>query len=836
MTVKILTGDCRDVLKTLAPQSVHMVCTSPPYFGLRDYGTTEWSGGDPDHEHDRVGARNGRGGSGTPGKQTTGAFPSTVPVNKCSCGAVRVDRQIGLEETPAAYVAEMVAVFREVWRVLRDDGTVWLNLGDSYNSVGGGYNEHGSRGVTAAVCASTQAAVVKGRNRGGHAGLKPKDLMGIPWRVAFALQDDGWYLRRDIIWCLSGGTRVYARTQKGEMPMSIKDMVRLDPSTVQLWNGEKWTQVLGWSQTPRPDVTYEIELRNGQRIGCTGNHEWPTLRGNVRTDQLHTTESLFPADVIQSCRLPEPSDPRQPSALDDETVGWFVGLYIAEGSQFEGTIQIASHIKEISRFERLILLASAFHGSAAVHKTSENGCTVSVNGPMLCGIIETYVSGRIASDKHLHPRCWQRSDKFLRAVIDGYLSGDGHWDEPNQRWRLGFCANDELVADLRTIGARLGITVRLRRVINKLGYTEFPGYKGEVRFSRSIHHNNRHDGEVVAIRESRARKFWDIGVADEPHLFALASGILTHNSKPNPMPESTTDRPTTAHEYVFLLTKSGGSLFWTHRDGPGTRKRPAPDYRWVHRMTSEERATAPDGWPEIGKAIWRRVNLWSAHDYFYDAEAVREPDAGQDHSRNVVAPVNRSAGHLADDKGIRTSEGRNGQGRNLRSVWTIATAPFAESHFATFAPKLADTCIRAGTSERGACPACAAPWARTITKGEPDEAYRAACGADASGGYGGQSTKNHDAAGVQNASNVKRRILDGLRKKTYGWQPTCECPPADPVPCVVLDPFGGAGTVGMVADRLQQDAILIELNPEYVTIMRKRIEGDAGMFAQVAAE
>jgi hypothetical protein len=174
-------------------------------------------------------------------------------------------------------------------------------------------------------------------------------------------------------------------------------------------------------------------------------------------------------------------------------------------------------------------------------------------------------------------------------------------------------------------------------------------------------------------------------------------------------------------------------------------------------------------------------------------------------------------------------------GRNARDVWTIASHPFPEAHFATFPPKLAETCILAGTSEMGACPSCGAPWARTTTKGEPDEAHRAACGADASGGYAGKSTKNHDAAGVQNASDVKRRILDGLRKKTYGWQPTCECPPGDPVPCVVLDPFGGAGTVALVADRLGHDAVLIELNPEYIEITRRRITKDAGLFAEVTA-
>jgi DNA modification methylase len=143
----ILVGDCRTILPTLPEASVQCCVTSPPYFGLRDYGH---------------------------------------------------DGQIGLEQTPDAYVAEMVAVFREVRRVLRDDGTLWLNLGDSYAKEGG---KHSNQSRHWDGRESDPGAMHHTRhvdNIGG--GFKPKDLLGIPWRVAFALQADGWYLRQDIIW------------------------------------------------------------------------------------------------------------------------------------------------------------------------------------------------------------------------------------------------------------------------------------------------------------------------------------------------------------------------------------------------------------------------------------------------------------------------------------------------------------------------------------------------------------------------------------------------------------------------------------------------------------
>lgn len=135
--------------------------TSPPYFGLRDYG---------------------------------------------------VDGQIGPEASPREFIDSLVAVFREIRRVLRDDGTIWVNLGDTYASIAGGYAPEGSAGKHDIVSKATRGAVLRGRRRAPPKGLKQKDLMGIPWRLAFALQDDGWYLRQDIIW-----------HKPNPIPESIKD-------------------------------------------------------------------------------------------------------------------------------------------------------------------------------------------------------------------------------------------------------------------------------------------------------------------------------------------------------------------------------------------------------------------------------------------------------------------------------------------------------------------------------------------------------------------------------------------------------------------------------------
>lgn len=168
MEARIFTGDARDVLSSMEASSVHCVVTSPPYFGLRTYL--------PDDHPDK-------------------------------------QAEVGQETSPDAYVANIVDVFRHVGRVLRSDGTAWLNLGDSYSNVGKwGGSTSGKHAKP--LHGSQQSSGRKREDSAGieAAGLKPKDLIGIPWRVALALQADGWFLRQDIIW-----------HKPNPMPESVKD-------------------------------------------------------------------------------------------------------------------------------------------------------------------------------------------------------------------------------------------------------------------------------------------------------------------------------------------------------------------------------------------------------------------------------------------------------------------------------------------------------------------------------------------------------------------------------------------------------------------------------------
>lgn len=213
--VRLYLGDAIETLRTFDAESIDCVVTSPPYWGLRDYGTGSWEGGDPDCEHRRfvTPAPGERGKStlvGSVETQRVAMEAAATYRDVCGkCGAQRFDRQIGMEDSPDGFVAAMVAVFREVRRVLAPHGTVWLNLGDSYAGtsivgrsdvarIGGALDGPNPTTGPGSKYADTDALTPQPRP--AVKGLKTKDLVGIPWRSAFALQADGWWLRSDIVW------------------------------------------------------------------------------------------------------------------------------------------------------------------------------------------------------------------------------------------------------------------------------------------------------------------------------------------------------------------------------------------------------------------------------------------------------------------------------------------------------------------------------------------------------------------------------------------------------------------------------------------------------------
>jgi DNA modification methylase len=440
VTTRIIIGDCRTALIGLADESVHCCVCSPPYYGLRDYGIEPqvWGGDDPErcatsHWVDDIRVGYGHDWADETQKREL----KLVTRGFCRhCNAWR--GSLGLEPSPALYVEHMVAVFREVRRVLRKDGTLWLNIGDSYSTTQSSQLA-GKTGVRGNDNRTFRAIPM---NTVGFPGIKPKDLLGIPWMLAFALRDDGWFLRSEITW-----------------------------------------------------------------------------------------------------------------------------------------------------------------------------------------------------------------------------------------------------------------------------------------------------------------------------------------AKRAPMPESVTDRPTSATEKVFLLTKSAR--------------------------------------------------------YFYDAEAVKEDAEYGGEQLGIVRGQKRRAYAMGQEPSGNERPGADAtipSQRNIRNFWLLGPEPFPEAHFATFPTEIPRRAISAGTSARGVCPKCGAPWIRMVDKKfhptqDPQFPKGGNKGLGQSNGWG----------------ETPRGIND---TETIGWHPGCVCvgddPNLPPVPATVLDPFFGAGTTGLVADQLQRHCIGIDLNPDYAAMAERRVRDDCPLFAYVS--
>jgi DNA modification methylase len=278
---------------------------------------------------------------------------------------------------------------------------------------------------------------------------------------------------------------------------------------------------------------------------------------------------------------------------------------------------------------------------------------------------------------------------------------------------------------------------------------------------------------------------WCLAFALRADGWYLRSDIIW--AKPNPMPESCRDRPTKAHEYVFLLTKSSR-------------------YFWDQEAVREKHAN-PKWTAEALQGRWKRS------------------------SRNKNAPERNDAESVSE--GTPYAARINPAGRNVRSVWTIPTQPFPEAHFATFPEALPERCIRAGTSERGCCPECGAFWERVTEKTRTFESGSGHAGNLPFGKNGPELQGGGETGDVRRGPCVSSR--------TIGWEPSCDCanidavqawdvpeaaaqaPPHDPVPCTVLDPFIGSGTTAIVAVRLDRRAVGIDLSPEYTDMVERQL-------------
>jgi len=244
---------------------------------------------------------------------------------------------------------------------------------------------------------------------------------------------------------------------------------------------------------------------------------------------------------------------------------------------------------------------------------------------------------------------------------------------------------------------------------------------------------------------------WRFAFAAQADGWYLRSDVIW--SKPNPMPESVRDRPTKAHEYVFMLAKS--------------------------------------------------------QRYYWDQEAVREENSETSHTGGqYVNEWKYAAIRDTTKSGMRIGVPIPRNGRNRRTVWTIATRPYPAAHYAVFPPDLVEPMVLSSTSERGCCPQCGAPWGRVVER--VDTGQRQKLGSNWDTGPGGHGAYHRNGR----ETNPANQPVFG--STTIGWQPTCDCPAHEPIPCTVLDPFAGSGTTGAVAIEHGRRAILVDISQEYL--------------------
>lgn len=569
--VRILVGDVLDGLRTLPAGSVHCAVTSPPYWGLRDYG---------------------------------------------------VEGQIGLEPTPDAFVAEMVDVFREVRRVLRDDGTLWLNIGDSYAGSGRGGYPGGAGTLNGSVEGqnnSREARMVQSRRRDNEPvprsdvsflGLKPKHLCMIPWRVALALQADGWWIRSVIVWA-----------KKSPMPESVKD---------------------------RPTSS------------------WEPIFLMAKSERY-----FYDAEAVRQ--------PLSEAAVERQKYG-FKHMY--------GNIIAANQHADARSFED----AKSY------------------------GADDVPSGANLRNVWHLGPEPFSESLEIVHWLpVEAGACGDGIRRTPSEGCPVHGCR------DPRPDDERAGDqTTRSPGSVIRPGAEQY-----RVRYASSL----------------------NLGELDRVHSWDCSCPLCSQTA-------------------IERSTQS--------------------------RKTGHAPATTPPCTPSSGTGIGMSDKS-GPHATIGSAEHTPE-------SRTVEDSASRGPGSCGDQT---TSRSVGSCTCEYHRRYTKKT-----DHFATFPTEIPRRAIKAGTSEKGCCPACGAPWRRIVareklTRHRPN-AITKRDGADGTG--------NHCA-----------NTVAGVATRTTGWEPTCQCPPADPVPCTVLDPFLGSGTTVAVARELGRHGVGCELNPEYAALARIRI-------------
>jgi len=432
------------------------------------------------------------------------------------------------------------------------------------------------------------------------------------YRVGSILQDLGYWLLNDVVWikCLAGDTELFARINGRPIVSPLKDLVRIDleRNTVELPSHDDagvstWVQLTGSRQSGK-ERGIRLELDDGTFVNCTAEHRFPVARHGC-IDLVAASELTVDDTLLKLARFDLP--PVIESTGVDEEVGEFIGWYLAEGSLLSDDkgVSLAMAADEQEYAEHLIRCLRERFGIVGRTHIYHQQLHLAFPGRLAIALVERFVRGNDAKSKRLAREAFYFGEGFLRGVLRGYLLGDGHWDSQAGRWRIGLARNAGLMTDLGVACRVLGYRLRFSESIVPYQRGQAEIFRGEVRentddrwtyvpldvlglpsrsrFGPGQNHSLRSlrlnykpvtrknpiatmpplalqmlagDLRPVTIRsigESSLRMFYDVSVSGN-HVFALANGLLTHNS--NPMPNFRGVRFTNAHETLLWCKKS----------------------------------------------------------------------------------------------------------------------------------------------------------------------------------------------------------------------------------------------------------------------------------------
>lgn len=504
-------GDVLEELKKLPDESVNMCVTSPPYWGLRDYGLKD---------------------------------------------------QIGLENTPEEYIEKLVGIFREVRRVLKKDGTLWLNIGDSY------YNHRGGKGQALVKQSLSKLQrdlpSICPRRANKLRGLKDKDLIGIPWMLAFALRADGWYLRQDNIWskpncqpeCLDPKTKVFIK-QNGLVNKISLDSLNKMKVLPEILTPSGWRPIKNiWS---RLKSAMSFEVGKVERIICAPEHRFP-----VSNERRSTRSILQPAlniryigykDYLLYCPI-KPFLEAKIKNWDrfdlNYSVGYLLGVYTAEGGKdgLRGNavkLTIGNHEKNFAdkirnTFHELLLsFSERVDGSALNFWFSSESWQ---------SLLLAFIRGKVKNKRLNINLLLNTPECFRQGVLDGYIDGDGSYRQGGG-WSV-VSASRQLIRDISTLSSSLGIITSkgMQTVKDKRTGKIYRAWNLWTPYKTKRKEKEGMDGvyQIPPRRRKIVKNREMIDIEVEGGEFIIGDGLVTHNS--------VKDRCTKSHEYFFLLSKS----------------------------------------------------------------------------------------------------------------------------------------------------------------------------------------------------------------------------------------------------------------------------------------